>query len=302
MHNSIFNASFEESKNIVSKDILTRDGAGMGDSSSMRLRDRIILFLLFIFFFGILFYMIGVEMPISMGKSKPEDIFLISYESAQLIAKIGAILKPFVLFSLVFFLLSLTINLAPKKNYAHQLFVGSLILVGMTLCLFSSTSSLILGLTIDGVGWVGLVFQIILCAIWITYLVYDRRCFFLRQLRGEQIESKNWSKSISKFFKKYSGVFVLFIILNRWFFHLGEGEIGNPSLLGLLYGWAFLLVVGFLSFVFNLISPQFLSNFYFIKYGEQYKEYFEITDEQWYGKRKAKRLEKRRKKENQNDK
>jgi len=302
MYRSIFSASFEESKNIVDKDILTRDGAGIGDTSSMRARDRMILFLLFTLFFGTLFYLLGIGMPEGMGESKPEDIFLISYESARFISRVGSMFKPFVYFSLMFFLLSLTINLLPKKNYAHQLLAGAFILTGMTLCLISSVLPLVLGLTVDGVGWFGLAFQIIICAIWIMGLVYDRKHFFQKQLWGKFTETKNWSKVISKSLKKYSGILLLIIVINRWFLHIGESGIGSPSFLGLLYGWALLIVVVFLSFAFNLVSPQFLSIFYFVKYGEKYREYFEISDEQWYGKRKAKRLEKRRKKEEKNDK
>ena len=71
MYRSIFSASFEESKNIVDKDILTRDGAGIGDASSMRARDRMVLFFLFTLFFGTLFYLLGIGMPEGMGESKP---------------------------------------------------------------------------------------------------------------------------------------------------------------------------------------------------------------------------------------
>ena len=302
MRNSIFSASFEESKNIVDKDILTRDGAGIGDSSSMRVRDRMILFILGSVFFGSLFYLLGIGMPEGMGESKPEDIFLISYGSARFISRVGSMFRPFVYFSLMFFLLSLTINLLPKKNYAHQLLAGVFILTGMTLCLISSVLPLALGLTVDGVGWLGLAFQIIICAIWIMGLVYDQKHSFKKKLWGEQTKTKNWSSLISRFLRKCIGVFLLLIVFNRWFLHLGEGGFGKPSLLGLLYGWSLLLVVVFLSFAFILVSPQFLNIFYFIKYGEQYREYFEISDEQWYGKRKAKQLEKRRKKEEKNDK
>lgn len=296
MYRSIFSASFEESKKVVSKDILTRDGAGIGDSSSMKLRDRIVLFLLGSFFFGILFYGIGIGMPNIIGDSKPDEVFLISYSSVNIIEKVGSITKPFILVSLFIFLLALTINLLPKKNYTNQLMVGVFILTGMILCGITSLLPFTIGLTVDGLGWFGLAFQIIVCVGLIFYLIHDRKHFFQKQLWGEFTETKNWNKVISKSLKKYSGILLLLIVINRWFLHIGEGGIGSPSFLGLLYGWALLIVVVFLSFAFNLVSPQFLSIFYFVKYGEQYREYFEILDEQWYGKRKAKRLGKRRKK------
>ncbi|MBX8935576.1 hypothetical protein [Enterococcus gilvus] len=296
MHRSIFSASFDESKNIVDKEILKPSGTGIGDASSLKLKDRIIIFLLFTFFFEGLSYSIGIAMPESMLDSNPSDIFLISFKSAILIGKIGIFLRPVVMFGILISFLILTINLIPKKNYAHQLIIGSLIVISMLFCVIFATLPMIIGLTIDGTGLLGVVFQIAICVVVIRNFISDRRKEFKEKIWGYKDTSNKPKSFINVNLKKALSIAVFLIIINRYLFHIGEGNIGQPGFFGLVYGWTMLAIIAFFAFLFHIVSPQFLSIFYFVKYGEQYREYFEISDEQWYGKRKAKRLGKRRKK------
>lgn len=295
MHKSIFNASFEESKRVVDKKILTAEGAGIGDSSSMKFRDRIIIFFIGVCFFGILSYGIGIGMPEAIAQSKPEDIKIISYSSVDVMKKIVSVSKYFTIATLALFIFSLSINLLPKKNYAHQLLVGVSIVINMVLCSFTAVLPLVLTLTIDGTGWLGLVIQLIVSISILMLELTNRKAYFKDRLWSQTERGQNWSMIIVRFFKRYGGILCIAILINRYFLHIGEFELAPVGIFGVIYGWTLIIMMITFTILLYATIPQFFSIYYFIKYAEQYREYFKVSDEQWYGKRKAKKLAKKRK-------
>ncbi|MGQ7409826.1 hypothetical protein ACTGWG_12175, partial [Streptococcus suis] len=86
----LLSATFEQSKKVVSKKILTEEGAQVGVLSSMKLSQRfsgLVILLLFIMSYGV-----GVYLPESLLTST-EKIRYISTSTAQSIVTIGTIFR-----------------------------------------------------------------------------------------------------------------------------------------------------------------------------------------------------------------
>ena len=85
------------------------------------------------------------------------------------------------------------------------------------------------------------------------------------------------------FIKKYGGVLLLLSIVNRWTFNFGEVAKTRPDIFSFLYGWAFLLVAALMLFVTGMTLKNFVAAFYFFKYRKEYRQFFKVSNEQWYG-------------------
>ena len=93
--------------------------------------------------------------------------------------------------------------------------------------------------------------------------------------------------------KKFFWVPLILILANIAIFRIGM--IAKFSFwsfvwlfLGIIY---YLIVTGFL----YVTMEMFVSSYYFAKYSRLYKEIWKVTDEQWYGKRRAKHIARRNK-------
>ena len=84
--NKLFGASFEQSKKIVKKEILTRDGAQIGISSSMSFWTRVSGLIALAFSF--IMYGIGIYLPDNMREST-KGVQVISESTGTLIGEIG---------------------------------------------------------------------------------------------------------------------------------------------------------------------------------------------------------------------
>jgi len=103
---------------------------------------------------------------------------------------------------------------------------------------------------------------------------------------GEERVS-DWDVRLMSFVKKYGGILLGLSVLNRWTFNFGEFSKENPGLMSFLSGWMFLLFIALLFFAEGLALKNFIKAFYFFKYRKEYREYFNITNDQWYGKFRA---------------
>ena len=97
------------------------------------------------------------------------------------------------------------------------------------------------------------------------------------------------------FIKKYGGVLLLLSIVNRWTFNFGEVAKTQPDIFSFLYGWAFLLVAALMIFVTGMTLKNFVAAFYFFKYRKEYRQFFKVSNEQWYGKWRGRKKEKHEK-------
>ena len=280
--NKLFGASFEQSKKIIDKSILTEDGARMGVFSSMSLWRRttgLVGLLMMIVIYGV-----GVAMPDQFRQSTA-SVQVISQQSAALMGEIGLYLRP-VIIVLMFTLIALTVlNIVPKGNYANQLLYGIFYLLVFQLVTFSALLPMAIGLTIDAFGITAFYIQIILVLYFVKKHVIDGTKKFKAYLFdvGEERVS-DWDVRLMSFVKKYGGILLFLAILNRWTLKIGENVNGDPELVRILMGLLFPISM----FAFTLMLGKWIEyltrTIYFYKYRKEYREYFNITNEQWYGK------------------
>ena len=105
--------------------------------------------------------------------------------------------------------------------------------------------------------------------------------YFLAKLINRTSQSDTLSSPISK---RYGGILLGLAILNRWTLKIGENFSANTDLGNFLLGFVFLGTVCLFFFVGGLVFKNFIRGFYFFKYRKEYREYFNISNEQWYGK------------------
>ena len=280
--NKLFGASFEQSKKIIDESILTEDGARMGVFSSMSLWRRttgLVGLLMMIVIYGV-----GVAMPDQFRQSTA-SVQVISQQSAALMGEIGLYLRP-VIIVLMFTLIALTVlNIVPKGNYANQLLYGIFYLLVFQLVTFSALLPMAIGLTIDAFGITAFYIQIILVLYFVKKHVIDGTKKFKAYLFdvGEERVS-DWDVRLMSFVKKYGGILLFLAILNRWTLKIGENVNGDPELVRILMGLLFPVFM----FAFTLMLGKWIEyltrTIYFYKYRKEYREYFNITNEQWYGK------------------
>lgn len=280
--NKLFGASFEQSKKIIDESILTEDGARMGVMSSMSFWRRttgLVGLLLMIMMYGY-----GIVLPDQLRQSTA-SVQVISQQSAALMGEIGLYLRP-VIIVLMFTLIALTVlNIVPKGNYANQLLYGIFYLLVFQLVTFSALLPMAIGLTIDAFGITAFYIQIILVLYFVKKHVIDGTKKFKAYLFdvGEERVS-DWDVRLMSFVKKYGGILLFLAILNRWTLKIGENVNGDPELVRILMGLLFPISM----FAFTLMLGKWIEyltrTIYFYKYRKEYREYFNITNEQWYGK------------------
>ena len=280
--NKLFGASFEQSKKIIDESILTEDGARMGVFSSMSLWRRttgLVGLLMMIVIYGV-----GVAMPDQFRQSTA-SVQVISQQSAALMGEIGLYLRP-VIIVLMFTLIALTVlNIVPKGNYANQLLYGIFYLLVFQLVTFSALLPMAIGLTIDAFGVTAFYVQIIFVLYFVKkYIIDGTKKFkaYLFDIGDERVS--DWDVRLMSFVKKYGGILLFLAILNRWTLKIGENVNGDPELVRILMGLLFPISM----FAFTLMLGKWIEyltrTIYFYKYRKEYREYFNITNEQWYGK------------------
>ena len=232
----------------------------------------------------IIIYGVGIVMPDQFRQSTA-SVQVISQQSAALMGEIGLYLRP-VIIVLMFTLIALTVlNIVPKGNYANQLLYGIFYLLVFQLVTFSALLPMAIGLTIDAFGITAFYIQIILVLYFVKKHVIDGTKKFKAYLFdvGEERVS-DWDVRLMSFVKKYGGLLLFLAILNRWTLKIGENVNGDPELVRILMGLLFPISM----FAFTLMLGKWIEylsrTIYFYKYRKEYREYFNITNEQWYGK------------------
>lgn len=288
--NKLFGASFEQSKKIIDESILTEDGAKMGVFSSMSFWRRmtgLVTLLMMIVVYGV-----GVGMPDQFRQSTA-SVQIISQQSAALIGEIGLYLRPVILV-LFFTLIALTVlNIVPKGNYAYQLLYGIFYLLVLQLVSLFALLPISIGLTIDTFGMTAFYIQIVFCCFFIKkYIIDETKNFKAYLLDNGEARVSDWDVRLMSFIKKYGGILLFLAILNRWTLKIGENVNGNPEFMHLLLGCLFLASILGMTLMFGKWIQFLTKAVYFYKYRKEYREYFNITNEQWYGKFRARFMSK----------
>ena len=288
--NKLFGASFEQSKRIVKDDILTEKGTQIGSFSSMSFWNRasLLLFLLA----NIITYGVGVHWPDSLREST-KSVEVISESTGAQIGEVGFYLRPIILGAIILYTVLVVFNIFPKINYAHQLLYGTILMISFIFVVAVATLPLTAGLTIGAFGIVAFVVQLIFSGYLVKILIIDVIKEVKTSLYNEtEIKDKDWGTSINKFVKRYGGILLGLSILNRWTFNFGEFSKDNPGLMSFLFGWLFIGFTSLLLLAEGQLLKCFIKAFYFFKYRKEYREYFNITNEQWYGKFRARFMSK----------
>lgn len=290
--NKLFGASFEQSKKIVKKDILTEEGAQIGSLSSMSFWKRASLLVMLAF--SVISYGVGVHLPDSL-RSSTESVQVISKEIGAQIGEIGFYLRPIILGAIILYTVLVVFNIFPKRNYAHQLLYGNILLISFVVIAMVATLPLTIGLTIGAFGILAFIVQLIICIFLFKKFIVDTIIQIKNTLFTEvKTENKDWGTPLVNFIKRYAGMLIGLSILNRWTFNFGEFSKDNPGLMSFLFGFLFLVFTSILLLMGRLTIKMFVRAFYFFKYRKEYREYFKITNEQWYGKFRARFMSKQK--------
>ena len=280
--NKLFGASFEQSKRIVKKEILTRDGAQIGISSSMSFWTRVSGLIALAFSF--IMYGVGIYLPDNMREST-EGVQVISESTGILIGEIGLYLRPLILALVILLSAIIILDIFPKINYAYQLLYGNTFVVISAVAMLIASLPLTIGLTIGAFGVLAFMVQLLVSVYLFKIMIVDQMNQLKKSIYNEnEVESKDWGTPLMNFIKKYGGILLGLSVLNRWTFNFGEFSKDNPGLMSFLFGWMFLLFIALLFFAEGLALKNFIKAFYFFKYRKEYREYFNISNEQWYGK------------------
>ena len=280
--NKLFGASFEQSKKIIDESILTEDGARMGVLSSMSFWRRVtglVGLLLMIMVYGY-----GIVLPDQIRESTVNMQFL-SQQSVALIGEIGLYLRPVIKFLLLTIITLTVLNLVPKGNYAYQLLYGIFYLLILQLVGLTALLPIAIGLTIDAFGMTAFYIQIVLGLYFVKkYVIDGTKKFkaFLFDVGEERVS--DWDVRLMSFIKKYGGILLFLSVLNRWTFKIGENVNGDPEFIRILMGCIFLIFMLLSTVMFEKWIEYLTKIIYFYKYRKEYREYFNITNEQWYGK------------------
>ena len=280
--NKLFGASFEQSKKIIDESILTEDGARMGVMSSMSFWRRttgLVGLLLMIMMYGY-----GIVLPDQIREST-ENVQFLSQQSLGLIGEIGLYLRPVIKFLLLTIITLTVLNLVPKGNYAYQLLYGIFYLLILQLVGLTALLPIAIGLTIDAFGMTAFYIQIVLGLYFVKkYVIDGTKKFkaFLFDVGEERVS--DWDVRLMSFIKKYGGVLLFLSVLNRWTLKIGENVNGDPEFIRILMGCIFLVFMLVSTLMFAKWIEYLTKIIYFYKYRKEYREYFNITNEQWYGK------------------
>ena len=288
--NKLFGASFEQSKKIIDESILTEDGARMGVMSSMSFWRRttgLIGLLLMIMMYGY-----GIVLPDQIREST-DNVQFLSQQSLGLIGEIGLYLRPVIKFLLLTIITLTVLNLVPKGNYAYQLLYGIFYLLILQLVGLTALLPIAIGLTIDAFGMTAFYIQIVLGLYFVKkYVIDGTKKFkaFLFDVGEERVS--DWDVRLMSFIKKYGGILLFLSVLNRWTLKIGENVNGDPEFIRILMGCIFLVFMLLSTLMFAKWIEYLTKIIYFYKYRKEYREYFNITNEQWYGKFRARFMSK----------
>ena len=235
----------------------------------------------------IMMYGYGIVLPDQLRQST-ENVQFLSQQSLGLIGEIGLYLRPVIKFLLLTIITLTVLNLVPKGNYAYQLLYGIFYLLILQLVGLTALLPILIGLTIDAFGMTAFYIQIILVLYFVKKYVIDATKKFKAYLFdiGEERVS-DWDVRLMSFVKKYGGILLFLAILNRWTLKIGENVNGDPEVVRILMGLLFPISMFGLTLMFAKWIEYLTRIIYFYKYRKEYREYFNITNEQWYGKFRA---------------
>ena len=290
MVKKLFGASFEESNNIAYNLFKEKKWYDTGAEGSQNIGSRIFNIVLWIAF-SVVSYGIGVGMPETAFDSDSVKFNLgdIYYGISNF-----NFLKSLILWIIILWGLLLLLNIFPKSNYSvTRLFeIGNLFFI--TLLCMLSIMPMSLGMTLGATGWFGFSIICIYGLIFFVKTFVSRIRKIKTEMYGELTDSsfniimdKLWN-----FLKKIWLFSLAIVVLNILILRIGMW--GSFSLWSFICMFAGPIYFGLLTLFSAGTLKLYVNSFYLVKYAEQYRVLWKVTDEQWYGKRRAKKLAKKK--------
>lgn len=286
MTKQLFGASFEESTkithNLFDKKQVWYDSGARG---SQKLGARIFN-LVPLFCFNVLTYGLGVFLPetADMGTSYIKDI----WQGAQYFQW----LKMLIILCIIIWSLLILINIFPKSSYMIIRVFEISNLVLLMVMSFLAFMPMLLGITLGAIGWLGFSVICLYGFVFFVNTVQSSVKKIKQELYGEVIEEK--TPLVAKIWprlKQFWLVLLVIIVINILIFRIGMW--GSFSIWSFVCLFAGPIYFGILTLFICGPMKLYISTFYFAKYSEQYRILWRVTDEKWYGKRKAKKLAKK---------
>ncbi|MBN7274920.1 hypothetical protein GNF18_07195 [Ligilactobacillus pobuzihii] len=274
MHNSIFSASYSETSKIVTRKKFRLNKAGF---DNMKISKRIFPTFLTIFFVIPLFYGIGVWMPRAVSD-------LLGEEKRAFMLKYDAFSSGFMKFILIVWVVLSLLILIQRKNWGKYTFEAQIHFSVMIIAFNFIVFNLLFRISILGIGLQGTGIIVVCGMIYIFSTIFN----LINEMKEKMYGIRK--KHIAfKWLLLVTLISIGLVLINSL---TSRPDDFNFVLYSSSFGLFLVFVV--ISLLTRFVIYYLILDFYFAKYGEQYKEKFKITDEQWYGPRKAKRLAKKK--------
>lgn len=292
MVKKLFGASFEESK-LISVNLFSNNRPfyyDLGLSDSNKLYQRLLLIIPALCL-EILMYAISIGMAelINENNNMSGSAKLFVYGIQYFI-----FLKPLIVISIFLMGIIISVNIFPKRNFMIQRVFGILIQLLLIIQFCFSMMPSLLGLTLGATGWFGFSIICIYGLIFFVKTLVSRTRKIKSEMYGELTDSsfniimdKLWN-----FLKKIWLFSLAIVVLNILILRIGMW--GSFSLWSFICMFAGPIYFGLLTLFSAGTLKLYVNSFYLVKYAEQYRVLWKVTDEQWYGKRRAKKLAKKK--------
>lgn len=281
--------TYETFKKIIDKTVVNKCKKMFGVASSLKFKDRFVGCLIMLFIFIPMLYADNMIMQ-EAGQSSAGDIHIVSLSTAKALSAVSKYTTSIFTTTLVILFALGFLNLFPKKNLTHQMLFGTIFVAWFGVSVIVALLTMLFGATLGAFGKVGVCLQTLL-VIYLLFVSIKKRISELKYFTFGSEPFKGW-KTITTISVALVIVITLF---NHFTLRLGYSSF-DTTFTELLTGWGMLVwglvLIGFI----KIIYKQIFISFYLVKYDDKFHSDLDFTDEEWYGKRKAKRIQKKREK------
>ncbi|MBN7274924.1 hypothetical protein GNF18_07215 [Ligilactobacillus pobuzihii] len=279
-------SKYENYRKILDKKTIKETASVVGVASSLKVWDRIIGSLLIIFFGAPILYLAGVSLAGNFA-SFSEDVNVISFSTAQAVYMVARNISPFNKFLIALLIVVTITNVFPKGNLPRQTFFGLFNMDFLLICFCVSIVPLLFGLTLGAYGWLGLIFQ----SLFAVYMIGINLVKITSMIKyGDKFKGFNAHILATVI------ITLLAIMSNHFVFRIGYSNF-VPNKIELITGLGVLIWSVICVIFISMMTKYTVYASYFLKYANQFYRDLDFTDKEWYGKRKAKKIQRTKEKE-----
>jgi hypothetical protein len=302
MFKKLFGASFEASQNIT-PNVFSEERPimySLGEYDSTKVFSKVKV-LVGVVFFSLMMSIFGIFLPESIP-TLPVSERSLEYITQEMIQSVGYfVFVKYILVPVLFmFCLLAVLNLFPKKDIARQRLFGLSNMILLSLALILILMPIMLGFGLGASGVLGFSIMSITGIVFVGFEVRRKLGKIIQAFDGEEItiDWNNWQENLDEVFDVGANACVrtikiwfaplVVVIINLLTLRLGVGEaFSDWNYISIL-----LVPLYFAIVALTICGPLtvYISGFYLTKYAAQYRTLWQISDEQWYGKRKARKM------------